>query len=104
MAFCLKKIKRANGCEYYNLVEVKRVHGKVVTRYVGYVGKTPKSKQELTPEKILPYVARLLSLDLTDIDVVTVLKKMGVEMDVWPITKIVIENDRHLHRLFLRLK
>ncbi|EQD77250.1 hypothetical protein B1B_01166 [mine drainage metagenome] len=104
MAILPKRIKRPNGREYWNLVEVKRVRGKVVTKYLGYLGKTPYSKQELDPELLLPFVARLLRQNLTDIEVVEILKKMGVRMDVWPITKILLENDRHLGKLFLRLK
>ena len=104
MAIVLKKIKRANGKEYYNLVEVKRVNGKVVTKYVGYLGKTPKSIQELTPEQLLPYVRRLLDKELTDVDMARILKKMGVETDVWPVTRIIIENDRRLKKLLLRFR
>ncbi len=104
MAILPKRVKRPNGREYWNLVEVKRVRGKVVTKYLGYLGKTPNSKQELTPELLFPYVTRLLRLDLTDVELLSILKKMGLTVDVWPITKIVLENDRHLQKLFLRLK
>ena len=104
MAIVLKKIKRPNGKEYYNLVDVRRVNGKVVTKYVGYLGKSPKSIQELTPEQLLPYVRRLIDTELTDVEMQHILKKMGVETDVWPITKIIIENDMKLKKLLLRFK
>ncbi len=95
-AFVFKKIKRGNGKKYYNPVEVKRVNGKVVTRHVAYLGKTPKSIQELAPEHLLPYVQRLLDMELTDVDMARILKKMGVETDVWPVTRLIIENDLSL--------
>ena len=78
MAIVLKKIKRPNGKEYYNLVDVRRVNGKVVMKYVGYLGKSPKSIQELTPEQLLPYVRRLIDTELTDVEMQHILKKMGV--------------------------
>ena len=104
MTIVLKKIKRANGKEYYNLVDVRRVSGKVVTKYVGYLGKRPKSIQELTPEQLLPCVRRLIDTELTDVEMQRILKKMGVETDVWPVTKIIIENDMKLKKLLLRFK
>ena len=104
MTIVLKKIKRPNGKEYYNLVDVRRVNGRVVTKYVGYLGKSPKSIQELTPEQLLPYVRRLIDTELTDVEMQRILKKMGVETDVWPITKIIIENDMKLKKLLLRFK
>ena len=37
---------RANGKEYYKLYEVKRVNGEVETKYIGYLGKSPNSKNK----------------------------------------------------------
>ena len=99
-----KKRRTKAGKEYYELWDAKRVDGKVVMKYVGYLGKTPKSIQELTPERLLPYVQRLLDMELTDVDMARILKKMGVETDVWPITKIIIENDRRLKKLLLKFR
>ena len=99
-----KKRKTKAGREYYELWDAKRVGGKVVTKYVGYLGKSPKSIQELTPEQLLPYVRRLIDTELTDVEMQHILKKMGMETDVWPITKIIIENDMKLKKLLLRLK
>ena len=104
MTLVVKRIKSQGDSSYYKLVDEKRVNGKVVTKYVGYLGKTPKSIQELTPELLLPYVQRLLDIELTDVDMARILKKMGVETDVWPITRIIIENDRRLKKLLLRFR
>ena len=68
------------------------------------LGKSPKSIQELTPEQLLPYVRRLIDTELTDVEMQHILKKMGMETDVWPITKIIIENDVKLKKLLLRFK
>jgi len=54
------KRKSKNGNVYYNLIDEKRVNGKVVQKYVGYLGKNPKAKNEIESEDILPYVTRLL--------------------------------------------
>ena len=45
---------------YYNLVDEKHVNGKVVQRYVGYLGKGLHSKNEIKLEDTLPYTTRLL--------------------------------------------
>ena len=37
------RVKR-KGKEYYELIDVKRIGGKSVQKYVGYLGKDPKSK------------------------------------------------------------
>ncbi len=104
MTLIVKRIKTQGDSSYYKLVDEKRVNGKVVTKYVGYLGKTPKSIQEITPEQILPYVRRLIDTGLTDVDLQRILKKMGVETDVWHITKIIIENDMKLKKLLLRFR
>ncbi|EQD29643.1 hypothetical protein B1B_18669, partial [mine drainage metagenome] len=33
-----------------------------------------------------------------------ILKKIGIEYDAWPITRIIIENDLKMKKLFLKLK
>ena len=97
------KVKR-NGKEYYELIDVKRVNGKTVQKYVGYLGKNPKSKIEVTPENILQYTERLLNLKLSQEEISSILKKIGIDYDAWPITNIIIENDLKLKKIFLRLK
>jgi hypothetical protein len=44
-----KKVNRKDGKTYYSLVDEKRVNGKVVQKYVGYLGKDPKAKTEVKP-------------------------------------------------------
>ena len=89
MSISVRKERRANGKEYYKLYEVKRVNGKVKTKYVGYLGKSPGSKEE-----ILQYVFRLMKKDLTDVEIKDILNKIGINYDIEPITKIIIENGK----------
>ena len=97
------KVKR-NGKKYYELIDVKRVKGKTVQTYVGYLGKNPRSKIDVNPKEILPYLERLLTLGISQEDINSILKKIGIEYDAWPITKIIIENDLKLQKVFLKLK
>ena len=105
MTLVVKKVTRkGNDRVYYSLVDEKRVNGKVVQKYVGYLGKDPKSKSEITFGDILPYVTRLMDLEITDAGIHDVLKKIGIDSDIKPITKIVLENDRKLKKTFLRIR
>ena len=58
----------------------------------------------MNPKEILPYLERLLTLGISQEDINTILKKIGIEYDAWPITKIIIENDLKLQKVFLKLK
>ena len=100
----MRKEKRANGKEYYKLYEVKRVNGKVKTKYVSYLGKSPKSTNEITGREMLSHVKKLLSRRLSQEEINDILKKIGIEYDTWPITKIIIEHDLKLEKLFLKIK
>ena len=101
----VKKVTRkGNERVYYSLVDEKRVTGKVVQKYVGYLGKDPKSKSEVTFGDILSYVTRIMDLDITDSGIHDVLKNMGIDSNVKPIIKIVLENDRKLKKIFLRIR
>jgi hypothetical protein len=97
------KVNR-KGHEYYELIEEKWVNGKVVQKYVGYLGKDPKAKNEVKPGDILPYIERLLNMGISQEEIDQILKKIGIEYDAWPITKIIIENDLKLKKVFLKLK
>ncbi len=99
-----KKVSRKNGKTYYSLVDDKRVNGKVVQKYVGYLGKDPRAKSEVSFGDVLPYVTRLMDLEISDSDIHEILKKIGLDCDTSPITKIAIENDRKLKRTFLRIR
>ena len=70
---------KGNGKEYYELIDVKRVKGKTVQTYVGYLGKNPRSKIDVNPKEILPYLERLLTLGISQEDIDTILKKIGIE-------------------------
>ena len=98
-----RKVRREHG-EYWELVDVKRVNGKVVQKYVGYLGKSLNSRNEIEPEEILKYVSRLLKKGISQEEMDEILKKIGIEYDAWPITKIIIENDLKLKKIFLKLK
>ncbi len=104
MSLYIRKEKRANGRFYYKMYDVKRVKGKVRTRYVGYLGKDPRSKSEITFGDVLPYVTRLMDLEVTDAEIREILRKIGIDTDISPITKIVIENDRKMKKTFLRIR
>ena len=98
-----RKVKRKHG-EYWELVDTRRVNGKVVQKYVGYLGKDPKAKSEINPEDILPYIERLISNGISQEEIGTILRKIGIDYDAWPITRIIIEHDLKLKKLFLKLK
>jgi len=98
------KRKSKNGEVYYNLVDEKRVNGKVVQKYAGYLGKDLHSKNDIELGDILPYITRLLDRGISQEDIDSILKKIGIEYDAWPITKIIIENDLKLKKTFLKLK
>ncbi|MCL4328730.1 MAG: hypothetical protein M1410_04025 [Candidatus Thermoplasmatota archaeon] len=98
-----RKVRREHG-EYWELIDEKRVNGKVVQKYVGYLGKSLKSKNEIEPEEILKYIQRLLKKGISQEETDSILKKIGIEYDAWPISKIIIENDLKLQKAFLRLK
>ena len=98
-----RKVRRKHG-EYWELVDVKRVNGKVVQKYAGYLGKSLNSKNEIEPEEILKYISRLLKKGISQEEMDEILKKIGIEYDAWPITKIIIENDLKLKKVFLKLK
>jgi arginyl-tRNA synthetase len=98
-----RKVKRKHG-EYWELVDEKRVNGKVVQKYAGYLGKSLKSKNEIEPEEIVKYVSRLLDKGISQEEIDQILKKIGIDYDAWPITKIIIENDLKMKKVFLKLK
>lgn len=98
------KRKSKSGKIYYSLVDEKRVNGKVVQKYVGYLGKDPKSKSEVSFGEVWPYVTRLIDLEVSDSEIHDVLRRIGIDADISPITKIVLENDRKLKKTFIRIK
>lgn len=101
MTLVVKKIKTVGENSYYKLVDEKRVNGKIVQKYVGYLGKDPKSKTEITYGDAVKYVQRLMDTEITDVEISGILKKIGIDTDIKPITKIILENDRKLKKTFL---
>jgi hypothetical protein len=53
---------------YHNLIDEKRVNGKVVQKYAGYLGKSPNSKKEIHPNDIMKYLERLLKKGISQED------------------------------------
>ena len=47
---------------------------------------------------------RLLKHGISQEEIDEILKKIGIEYDAWPITKIIIENDLKLDKIYLKLK
>ena len=70
-----KKVVRKDGKMYYSLVDEKRVNGKVVQKYVGYLGKSPNSKNEIEPEILMQHVQRLLNKGIGQDEIGEILKK-----------------------------
>lgn len=94
-----------NGRVYYELYESKRVNGKVKKIYRGYLGKTPSgSKFLLTEKAIKPYVMRLLSVGISDEEILEILNKIGIKTDLTTIRMVSIESNREQGKLFLRLR
>ncbi len=71
---------------------------------MGYLGKTPDYKKEIELEQILPYVIRVLSKGISHEEIREIMQKLGINYDLTPITKIIIEIDLKLNKTFLRLK
>jgi len=67
-------------------------------------GKSPNSKKATTPGDIFPHVKRLLSKGISQDEIDYILKRIGIDYDAWPITKIIIENDLNLNKVFLKLR
>lgn len=57
-----------NGHVYYSVIDQKWVKGKIVRRYVGYLGKSPNSKREVELGDLLPYITRLLNKGVSQED------------------------------------
>lgn len=74
------KRKSRSGNVYYNLVDEKRVNGKVVQKYVGYLGKSLNSKNEIEPEEILKYVSRLLKKGISQEEIDEILYHPAVNL------------------------
>ncbi len=102
MTKVLKGEKR-NGKTYYRLYDQKRVNGKVRSKYIGYIGKDPKAKSEVTYSVVIKYVDRLMSAEIPDSEVHEMLKEIGIDAHITPITKIVLENYRNRQKIFLRV-
>ncbi len=52
----------------------------------------------------MQYVHRLMDIEICDSDIHNILKKMGIDSNITPITKIILENDRKLKKTFMRIK
>lgn len=76
---------------YYNLVDERRVNGNVVQKYVGYLGKDLHSKNEIEPDDMILYITRLMNRGISQDEIDSILKKMGIEYDTRPITKIILK-------------
>ncbi len=93
-----------NGHVYYHVMDETWVNGKPVRKYVAYLGKSPNSKNEVDPDVVVRYLERLINKGISQEEIDQILKKIGIEYDAWPITKIIIENDLKLQKVFLKLK
>ena len=55
-------------------------------KYVGYLGESLNSKNEIQPEEIVRCISRLLNKEISDVEMEEILKKIWIEYDAWPIT------------------
>lgn len=100
----VKKIVK-NGRTYYELYESKRVNGKVKKIYKGYLGKSPLGSKFVVSETTLkPYVTRLLSIGISDEEILKILTTIGIKTDLTTIQMLSIELDRTRGKLFLRVR
>ncbi len=102
MTLRAKKVARKNTEKtYYSIVDEKRVNGKVVQKYVGYMGKVPGSKNDIKPEDIMKYIQRLMNKGISQEDIDQILRKIGIEYDTGPIIKIIRENKLRIKNITL---
>ncbi len=102
MTLRAKKVARKNTEKtYYSIVDEKRVNGKVVQKYIGYMGKVPSSRNEIKPEDIMKYVQRLMNKGISQENIDQILRKIGIEYDTRPITKIIMENELKMKNITL---
>ena len=66
---------------------MKRVRGKTVQKYIGYLGKSPNSRKEIEPEIVLQYLQRLLKKGVSQEDIDRILRSLSIEYDAWPVTR-----------------
>lgn len=85
---------------YYNLGEEKRVKGKVVKKYAGYLGKDLYSKNNVELGDILLYITKFLDKGISQGYIDSILKKIVIEYRTWSITK----NDIKLKKTLLKIK
>lgn len=53
---------------------------------------------------MLPYAKMLMDLEITDAEIHDILRKISINNDVSPITRVVMENDREFKKVFLRVR
>ena len=73
-------------------------------KYAGCLVKSPNSKDEIEHEEILKYVQRLLKKRISQEEIGSILKKIGIEYDTWAIAKVITGNDLKTNKVFLRPK
>ncbi len=93
-----------NSHSYYNGVDETWVNGKPVRKYFGYPRKSPKSKNGIEPELLLQCAQILLKKGISQGEIGSILKKIGIEYDTWAIAKVITGNDLKTNKVFLRLK
>ncbi len=55
-------------------------------KYAGYLGQDPRSEIKISYAEIMPYVSRMMDLEVSDTGIHDILKKTGIAIDIWPIT------------------
>ena len=93
---------RACSSEYILILDCDLQHP--VDFIIDFLEKLEDEPDIIIGSRYMPYVERLLDIEITDVEIKDILKKIGIDCDISPITKIVLENDRKLKKTFLRLK
>ncbi len=68
------------------------------------IGKSLKLKNVIEPEEIFKYISSLLDKGISQEERDQIRKKIRIEYDALHITKIIIENDLTMKKVFLVLK
>ena len=82
MTVVVRKEKRKNGRVHYKLYDVKRVNGKVKSKYAWYLGKDPRPKNEISYGEMMQYMHRLMDIEICDSDIHNILKKVEIDFNI----------------------
>ena len=86
---------------YYRAYNVGHVRGKIVQKYVVSTGRSQNSTGEVEPGVLLKYVEGLVKKNVSQEEINQIPGKIGIEYDIWPVIKIIMENELKMKRITL---